>query len=91
MANESSESKVTTNHDEIRRWVEEREGIRPELKIRRAKTAPGCCASIIRDSPAATRSRRLAGTNSLPDLMRTTSRFFTRRRRRTVKRAASRS
>lgn len=32
MATESSESKVTTNHDEIRRWVEERGGHPAEVK-----------------------------------------------------------
>jgi hypothetical protein len=32
MATESSESKVTTDHDEIRRWVEERGGHPAEVK-----------------------------------------------------------
>ena len=32
MATESAESKVTTNHDEIKRWVEERGGHPAEVK-----------------------------------------------------------
>jgi len=32
MATESSESKVTTDHDEIRRWVEDRGGHPAEVK-----------------------------------------------------------
>lgn len=41
MANESSESKVTTNHDEIRRWVEERGGHPARVKEMESKNSPG--------------------------------------------------
>ena len=41
MATESSESKVTTNHDEIRRWVEERGGHPARVKDTESKNSPG--------------------------------------------------
>ena len=41
MATESSESKVTTNHDEIRRWVEERGGHPARVKDTESKKSPG--------------------------------------------------
>ena len=41
MATESAESQVTTNHDEIRRWVEER-GCHPaRVKDTESKNSPG--------------------------------------------------
>ena len=41
MATESSESKVTTNHDEIRRWVEDRGGHPARVKETESKNSPG--------------------------------------------------
>src|SRR5215208_1256119 len=41
MATESSESQVTTNHDEIRRWVEERGGHPARVKDTESKNSPG--------------------------------------------------
>jgi len=41
MANQSSESKVTTNHDEIRQWVEERGGHPARVKDTESKKSPG--------------------------------------------------
>jgi hypothetical protein len=41
MANKSSESKVTTNHDEIRQWVEERGGHPARVKDTESKNSPG--------------------------------------------------
>ena len=41
MATKSSESKVTTNHDEIRRWVEERGGHPARLKDTESKNSQG--------------------------------------------------
>ena len=41
MATESSESKVTTNHDEIRRWVEDRGGHPARVKDTESKNSPG--------------------------------------------------
>ena len=41
MATESSESKVTTNHDEIRRWVEERGGHPARVKDTESKNSQG--------------------------------------------------
>jgi len=38
---ESSESKVTTNHDEIRRWVEDRGGHPARVKDTESKNSPG--------------------------------------------------
>ena len=41
MATESSESKVTTNHEEIRRWVEERGGHPARVKDTESKKSQG--------------------------------------------------
>ncbi len=41
MASESSETKSTTNHDEIRRWVEERGGHPARVKDTESKNSPG--------------------------------------------------
>ena len=41
MATKSSESKTTTNHDEIRRWVEERGGHPARVKDTESKNSPG--------------------------------------------------
>jgi hypothetical protein len=41
MATKSSESQVTTNHDEIRRWVEERGGHPARVKETESKNSPG--------------------------------------------------
>ena len=41
MATKSSESKVTTNHDEIRRWVEERGGHPARVKDTESKNSQG--------------------------------------------------
>ena len=41
MAKESSESKTTTDHDEIRRWVEERGGHPARVKETESKNSPG--------------------------------------------------
>jgi transposase-like protein len=41
MATEASESKVTTDHDEIRRWVEERGGHPARVKDTESKNSPG--------------------------------------------------
>ena len=41
MAKEASESKVTTNHDEIRRWVEERGGQPARVKDTERRDSPG--------------------------------------------------
>ena len=41
MANETSESKVTTDHDEIRQWVEERGGHPARVKDTESKNSPG--------------------------------------------------
>jgi hypothetical protein len=41
MANKSSESLVTTDHDEIRRWVEERGGHPARVKDTESKNSPG--------------------------------------------------
>lgn len=41
MANESAEAKTTTNHDEIRRWVEERGGHPARVKETERKGSPG--------------------------------------------------
>ena len=41
MATESHESKVTTNHDEIRRWVEERGGHPARVKDTERKGSTG--------------------------------------------------
>jgi hypothetical protein len=41
MANASAESKVTTNHDEIRTWVEEREGQPARVKGTGDDDSPG--------------------------------------------------
>jgi len=41
MATESAESKVTTNHDEIRRWVEARGGHPARVKDTERKGSPG--------------------------------------------------
>jgi len=41
MATESSESQVTTDHDEIRRWVEERGGHPARVKDTESKNSPG--------------------------------------------------
>lgn len=41
MATESSESKVTTDHDEIRQWVEERGGHPARVKDTESKNSPG--------------------------------------------------
>ena len=41
MANQSSESKVTTDHDEIRQWVEERGGHPARVKDTETKKSPG--------------------------------------------------
>src|ERR1044072_6849066 len=41
MANQSSESKVTTDHDEIRQWVEERGGDPARVKDTESKNSPG--------------------------------------------------
>ena len=41
MATESSESKVTSDHDEIRRWVEERGGHPARVKDTESKNSPG--------------------------------------------------
>ena len=41
MATKSSESKVTTNHDEIRQWVEERGGHPARVKDTESKNSPG--------------------------------------------------
>ena len=41
MANQSSESKVTTDHDEIRQWVEERGGHPARVKDTESKKSPG--------------------------------------------------
>ena len=41
MATESGESKVTTNHDEIRRWVEARGGHPARVKDTESKNSPG--------------------------------------------------
>ena len=41
MATESSESQVTTNHDEIRRWVEERGGHPARVKDTESDDSPG--------------------------------------------------
>ena len=38
---EASESKVTTNHDEIRRWVEERGGHPARVKDTERRGSPG--------------------------------------------------
>ena len=38
---EASESKVTTNHDEIRRWVEERGGHPARVKNTERRNSPG--------------------------------------------------
>jgi hypothetical protein len=38
---EASESKVTTNHDEIRRWVEERGGHPARVKNTERRSSPG--------------------------------------------------
>jgi hypothetical protein len=41
MATESSESKVTTNHEEIRQWVEERGGHPARVKNTESKNSAG--------------------------------------------------
>src|ERR1044072_4392840 len=41
MATKSAESKRTTNHDEIRRWVEERGGHPARVKETESKNSPG--------------------------------------------------
>ena len=41
MANQSSESKVTTDHDEIRQWVEERGGHPARVKDTESKNSTG--------------------------------------------------
>ncbi len=41
MAKQSSESKVTTNHDEIRQWVEERGGHPARVIDTESKKSPG--------------------------------------------------
>jgi hypothetical protein len=41
MATESSESQVTTDHDEIRRWVEERGGHPARVKDTESKNSAG--------------------------------------------------
>ena len=41
MATESHESKTTTNHEEIRRWVEERGGHPARVKDTESKNSPG--------------------------------------------------
>ncbi len=41
MATESSESQVTTDHDEIRRWVEERGGHPARVKDTESKNSSG--------------------------------------------------
>ena len=41
MANQSAESKVTTDHDEIRQWVEERGGHPARVKDTESKNSPG--------------------------------------------------
>ena len=41
MAAKSSESLVTTDHDEIRRWVEERGGHPARVKDTESKNSPG--------------------------------------------------
>jgi len=41
MATDASESKTTTNHDEIRRWVEERGGHPARVKDTESKNSPG--------------------------------------------------
>ena len=41
MAKESSESKTTTDHNEIRRWVEERGGHPARVKDTESKNSPG--------------------------------------------------
>jgi hypothetical protein len=41
MATESGESKTTTNHDEIRRWVEDRGGHPARVKDTERKGSPG--------------------------------------------------
>jgi len=38
---DASESKTTTNHDEIRRWVEERGGHPARVKDTESKNSPG--------------------------------------------------
>ena len=41
MAKDSAESKTTTNHEEIRRWVEERGGHPARVKNTESKNSPG--------------------------------------------------
>ena len=41
MAKEASESKVTTNHNEIRQWVEERGGHPARVKDTERRDSPG--------------------------------------------------
>jgi len=41
MAKESAESKTTTDHEEIRRWVEERGGHPARVKNTESKNSPG--------------------------------------------------
>jgi len=41
MATKESESQVTTDHDEIRRWVEERGGVPARVKDTESKNSPG--------------------------------------------------
>lgn len=57
----ASESRTTTDHDEIRIWVEEHDGKPASVKGRRAGTKPVCCASIFPAVPARTSCSTSAG------------------------------
>ena len=91
MATESSESKVTTNHDEIRRWVEERGGHPARVKDTASKNSPGLLRIDYPGFSGGNSLEAISWDEFLKALMRTVSRFSTRRKRRTGRRAASRS
>ena len=84
------EAQVTTDHEEIRRWVEERGGTPAVVK----GTESGDSALLRIDYPGFSgeaNSNRSSGRSSSRSSTRTISRFFIRTRQRTAARAAFRS
>lgn len=73
---------ITIDHDEIRQWVESRDGRPGTVKgTERDSERQDFCRSIFRDTPARTRSTRSNGTSSSRNLRRRSSRSSTTRRR----------
>lgn len=79
--------KVTTDHDEIRRWVEERAPSRQQLSGRNMVTIPGLFGLIFPGIRARDRSRKSAGTIGSTSSKKRSWRFYIRTKRPAERRA----